>query len=501
MSSAAGRDTSTIISSPPPTRRFRSCARTRATQKTIEEFLRNKVLSVDVFAVRREGGELAVLGDEPPALRPGETVDVEVVVRTRGVGHPYTNGTADSNETWVSLEAESGGERFFASGVLDENGRLDAAADRLSTLVIDGNGEAMDRRQPQDIRVPLYNNAIGPGASRVVHYRLKVPETARGAVTLSAGTHYRKFSRDYTTFSLGAAQPSLPVTTLASDTVALPLKASPLPARQGTGVRGNADPLWLRWNDYGIGLFLQGDLKGAAAAWTKVAELAPDEPDGPLNRARAEIAEGRLADAKASLAEAERRRPGWGKTAFFRATVSKDEGRLDDAERDLRAVLETFPQDRVAWNALGLVYWLAGRFPDAIAAYGRTLAIDPEDLNAHYNLMRVYRATGDRKSADLHDAAYRKLKDDESIRAVPGEFRLENPWANRESLPIHVHAEAEPPPAPAPEWLATIGPKGYETDRGYLTKAHPPVPSEREQWSYVTAQPRPAGAPRVSSVP
>ena len=130
------------------------------------------------------------------------------------------------------------------------------------------------------------------------------------------------------------------------------------------------------------------------------------------------------------------RRPGWGKTAFFRAIVSKDEGRLDDAERDLKAVLEKFSLDRVAWNNnLGLIYWLAGKFPEAIAAYGRTLAIDPEDLNAHYNLMRVYRATGDRKNAEIHDAAYRKYKEDEAIRAIPGNFRLENPWANRESLP------------------------------------------------------------------
>jgi tetratricopeptide (TPR) repeat protein len=471
-----------------------------ATQKRIEDFLKNKVLTVDLFAIRREGGALEVLGESLPAVRPGETIDVEVVVRTRDVGHPYTNGTADSNETWVSLEGRSDGRGFFTSGVLDANGRLDAAADRLGMLVIDQNGGHMDRRQPQDIRVPLYNNGIGPGAARVVHYRMLVPKDARGSVDLSAGAHYRKFSRDYTTFSLGAAHPSLPVTTLASDRVALPVAGSALPPPPGT--RGNADPLWLRWNDYGIGLFLQGDLKGAASAWTKVTELAPDKPDGPLNRARAEIAEGRLRDAKQSLAEAEKRRPGWGKTAFFRAIVSKDEGRLADAEKDLLAVLENFPVDRVAWNNLGLVYWLDGRFPEAVAAYGKTLAIDPEDLNAHYNLMRVYRATGDRKNAEIHDAAYRKLKDDESIRAVPGDFRLENPWANRESLPIHVHAEAVPPPAAAASWVASIGPKGYETDNGYLTRAHPPVPSEQDQWSYVSAhRAQPRAAPRVSSAP
>jgi len=471
-----------------------------ATQKTIEDFLKNKVLTVDVFAIRR-GDEVLPLTDPLPTVRPGETLEVEVVVRTRGVGHPYTNGTADSNETWVSLAADAGGRKFFESGALDADGRLDGGADRLETFVIDQNGDHMDRRQPQDIRVPLYNNGIGPGAARVVHYRVRIPEDAKGAVTLSAGTHYRKFSRDYTTFSLGAAHPSLPVTTVASDAIALPVapKRDTPPA---AAPRGNPDPLWLRWNDYGIGLFLQGDLKGAARAWTRVEELATDKPDGPLNRARAEIAEGRLADALASLAEAERRRPGWGKTEFFRATVAKDEGRLDDAERDLKAVLEKFPLDRVAWNNLGSVYWLAGRMQDAIAAYGRTLAIDPEDLNAHYNRMRAYRALGDRKNADVEDAAYRKYKDDETIRAIAGDYRLRNPWANRESLPIHVHGEAEPPPAVVPDWVARMGPKGYETDRGYLTRQHPPVPSEKDQWRYVASRPdSPANAPRVSSAP
>jgi tetratricopeptide (TPR) repeat protein len=471
-----------------------------ATQKQIQDFLKNKVLTVDLFAIKR-GDQTLIVDDTPPEVFPGETLDVEVVVRTRGVGHPYTNGTADSNETWVSLEAESAGGKFFRSGVLDEAGRLDAGADRLWTLVIDPEGRHMDRRQPQDIRVPLYNNGIGPGAARVVHYRLTVPKNAAGAITLTAGTHYRKFSRDYTTFALGASHPSLPITTLASDTVKLPVTRSP-DAGLESQVRGNPDPLWLRWNDYGIGLFLQGDLKGAVQAWTRVEELAPDKPDGPLNRARAEIAEGRLADAKASLAEAERRRPGWGKTKFFRATVAKDEGRLEDAARDLRDVLEKFPVDRVAWNNLGLVYWLGQDFPKAIEAFSRTLEIDPEDLNAHYNLMRIYRAMGNRGKADAEDALYRKYKDDETIRAIAGDFRIQNPYANRESLPIHVHAESSPPPAVAAEWVAQMGAKGYESDGGYLTRAHPPVPPEHLQWSYISKQASEASATtRVSSAP
>jgi Tfp pilus assembly protein PilF len=392
--------------------------------------------------------------------------------------------------------------------VLDAAGRLDPAADMLSLLVIDHDGKHMDRRQPQDIHVPLYNNGIGPGAARVVHYRLRVPNDARGSITLSAGIHYRKFSRDYETFSLGASFPSLPVTTLASDTVALPV----LPASksqtpevtdagtEGSTPRGNADPPWLRWNDYGIGLCLQGDFKGAARAWTRVAELAPDKPDGPLNRARAEIAEGRLANAKESLAEAERRRPGWPKIAFFRATVEKDEARLDDAERDLRYVLAKFPLDRVAWNNLGSVLWLAGRYPQAIEAYQKTLAIDSEDTAAHYNLMRVYRAVGNGERAAFHEAAYRKHKEDETARSLAADYRLSEPWDNRESLPIHIHAEAEPPPAEPAPWAAGIGPKGYQTDMGYLTRVHPPIVREARD-RYTAPKPAAPGHPAGTTKP
>jgi hypothetical protein len=110
-----------------------------------------------------------------------------------------------------------------------------------------------------------------------------------------------------------------------------------------------------------------------------------------------------------------------------------------------------------------------------VTAYEKTLQIDPEDLNAHYNLMRVFRAVKDRRRAALHAAAYRRHKEDETGRAIAAELRLRDPWANRESLPIHVHEESVPPEAPAPSWVASIGRKGYETDFGYLTRAHPPI--------------------------
>lgn len=425
--------------------------------KFLQEFLKGS-LTADIFALKR-GDTVIPVGPALPPLRPGETVQVEVVLRTRKVGHPFTNGTADSNEAWVSFSADNGGRKLVESGTLGPDGRLDAAADRLSQLVLDGAGNPMDRRQPPDIHVSLFNNGIGPGADRVVHYSLTVPKEASGSVTLRAGIHYRKFSRDYSIFAQGPDAPSLPVTDISVDSVSVPVAGAVVPAPEK---RANPDPPWLRWNDYGIGLFLQGDLKGAEAAWARTSTLAPEKPDGPLNAARAFLQEGGLADAEKALVEAERRRPGWPKTAFFRAILEKDRGQLEEALTDLGRVTARFPRDRVCWNQTARILFLQGKFEDALRAIENVYAVDPEDVTAHYNAMLCFKALGRKREGQIEERWYLYHKDDETAPAVMAAFRRSHPFANRESLPVHVHDEAAPVPAPPAPWLPEIGPKGYQ---------------------------------------
>jgi tetratricopeptide (TPR) repeat protein len=256
--------------------------------------------------------------------------------------------------------------------------------------------------------------------------------------------------------------------------------------------RGNPDwpeRQWFRWNDYGIGLFLQGDLRGASAVFTRVAEIAKDKPDGPLNLARAKLQEGDLPAAKAALAESEKRRPNWGKTQVFRSLVSKEEGRLDDALADLDRVLVKFPKDRFVLNQKARVLYLAGRYAEALPPIDAVLAIDPEDLAAHYNAMLCLKALGRAQEAAAEEKWYLFFKDDEGSRAVLADYRRTHPYDNRESLPIHVHDEPFPAKAEEPPWIAEIGPKGYA-----YKGAVPPN-------EMVLHDDRPAGAPRPFARP
>ena len=89
---------------------------------------------------------------------------------------------------------------------------------------------------------------------------------------------------------------------VAENEVTLPVVAHNAPlAEPKTIVRKEE---WQRWNDYGIGLFLQGDLKGAAAAFEKVTEADPNNPDGWVNIGRCAVQEGDMARARTVLEKA-----------------------------------------------------------------------------------------------------------------------------------------------------------------------------------------------------
>jgi hypothetical protein len=133
--------------------------------KVVQDFLRDKQISVDVFGIvpvpateaRGEQRELAsgeprtastfAVGEESAGfgatdalirtpdeviaplgrvdarVRRGDSLRVEVVVRTRKVGHFFPGGTVDAFDVWVELEAvDDRGRRIFHSGGFENSG-------------------------------------------------------------------------------------------------------------------------------------------------------------------------------------------------------------------------------------------------------------------------------------------------------------------------------------------------------------------------------------------
>ncbi len=182
-----------------------------------------------------------------------------------------------------------------------------------------------------------------------------------------------------------------------------------------------------RWNDWGIGLLLQGDLKGAEYAFHRVTEAEPGYADGWLNVARALIQEGETEAARPFAEKALALSPGLARGYFFLAMTQKAAGDYDGAIRSLQETARQYPRDRVDQNQLGRILFLQRRYADAVAALQKTLDVDPEDVQAHYNLMLCYRGLGQIDKAEREEKLFLRFKADEASQALTAKPRLLNP--------------------------------------------------------------------------
>ena len=411
--------------------------------ETHQRFL-DGVLRVDIFGLRADGridGELtAPLRPALPELVPGRTYLLDVVLRTMRMGHHLTQGTADSNQLWLEVTVRAGDRVIGHSGGMTTDGRVDRWAHFVNAWVLDREGRRIDRRNAEDIFVALYNNQIPPGAADVVHYRLQLPLDVRGPVTIEAVARYRKFDTHYMRLVYGPDFVNdLPVTTLGSDRITLPVAArgGDLPADQPAPAAA-----WQRWNDYGIGLLRKsgrGELRQAEEAFTRVEALG--RADGPLNLARVYFREGRVdRDAPRALARAAAADPPpntW-TLLWLTAQVKLENGDLAGAAADLEQILAggfeqalgrgfDFSRDYRVLDLLGEVrFQLAQRERDdavraeyldgAADAFQLALAQDPENLAAHWGLRQVAVERGDQEAAEVHAAAHERYKLDDNAR-------------------------------------------------------------------------------------
>jgi tetratricopeptide (TPR) repeat protein len=253
--------------------------------------------------------------------------------------------------------------------------------------------------------------------------------------------------------------PNLPIIVLAQNSVTLPVvNAGAKPDSLATP--GDVMKDRIRWNDYGIGLLLQGDFLHATNAFEKVTQLSPQWPEGYVNIGRVRQAERDSPAAAAAFQKAfalyaahptPMTKYQKARTQFFYAQTLFDEGELPEALATLNEVTGIFPDDKNVRDLAGSVLFRLGRYNEAIAQLQRTLSIDPEDVAAHYNLMKCYRAEGDAQQALIYEKLYKRFKVDETTTDLTGPYLRKHSADNLLSQPIHEHGKAIINPMPA--WL------------------------------------------------
>src|SRR5271168_5268105 len=102
------------------------------------------------------------------AVRRGGTYRVDVVVRTRKLGHFFPGGTVDAFDCWVELTAtDDKGQNIFWSGRVADDGKgpVDPGAHFYRSLQIDAHGNPINKRNAWATRSVVYVRLIPPGAA------------------------------------------------------------------------------------------------------------------------------------------------------------------------------------------------------------------------------------------------------------------------------------------------------------------------------------------------
>ncbi len=215
-----------------------------------------------------------------------------------------------------------------------------------------------------------------------------------------------------------------------------------------------------------------------AEAFAEVEKLG--RPDGPLNLARVYYAEGRLDEAAAALRRAAEHRdppaPSW-TLAWLSGLVSRQQGRLEDAERNFRSVLEArteemvrrgfdFSLDYEVINQLGETLFDQAKqcrgpaqaerrqhlLRQAVAQFEKTLSIDSENVSAHYNLSLLYAQLGETAKANKHAGLYAKYKPDDNARdRAVAAARIRYPHADRAAERVAIYPLVSPSDSTAME--------------------------------------------------
>jgi len=350
----------------------------------------------------------------------------------------------------------SGDRVLGRSGALDEDGTVDPFSHFVNVFMLDRHGYRIDRRNAQDIFVPLYDHQIPPGAAQTVHYRLGLPPELDEPVTIEVKLKYRKFDQRYTKIVASQTQPNdaplrdhqsespyrnqLPIVTLATDRVVFSVEGvDAAPVKQEHEVTD-----WERWNDYGIGLLLSGkvQLRQAAEAFRRVEALG--EYHGPLNLARVHFREGELDQSVEAIQRAtemdEPPAPPW-TLAWLSGLVNRQQGYLKEAETNFRGVLEVHTAemrgrgfdvslDYEVVNLLGMTLYDRARqqrgddgasarndlLQAAIKQFERTLKLDPENEQAHFNLQMIHGELGNAERRAYHQEMHLKYRPDDNAR-------------------------------------------------------------------------------------
>ncbi len=115
----------------------------------------------------------------PDSIRPGEEIDIRVVISSNKVGHDFPTGPLDIIQSWINLEVtDDQGNVVMSSGSVDSEHFIEPGAFMFKAEPVDRYGNLIDRHNLWEMVGVRYRRAIFPGFSDVARYTVICPSSS-----------------------------------------------------------------------------------------------------------------------------------------------------------------------------------------------------------------------------------------------------------------------------------------------------------------------------------
>jgi len=115
----------------------------------------------------------------PDSIRPGEEIDIRVVISSNKVGHDFPTGPLDIIQSWINLEVtDDQGNILMSSGNVDQKHFIEPGAFMFKAEPVDRYGNLIDRHNLWEMVGVRYRRALFPGFSDVARYTVACPSSA-----------------------------------------------------------------------------------------------------------------------------------------------------------------------------------------------------------------------------------------------------------------------------------------------------------------------------------
>lgn len=380
----------------------------------------------------------APLATRSPLLQPGAEVAVDVLVRTRNVGHAMPTGSPHLRDMRLRLTVSD----LEGTVLLAGGGAPGTSAEEhtYGLVALDRGGRRVEGADLQRIAVSL--KQVGRDAPRLIpaeggdvaRYRFQVPRAPAGGGIRIRAVLERGDLTSVASAELGVRAPlRRPV---AQHAVDLRVAGAPGPYR-GQPAAPTAEPEPSRFLAYGLALLAQGDRQRARGVLRMASAAEPARTEITVALGRTYLAEGDLLAARELFETAVSKGSVSGR-AWLASTLRRM-GQFQAAVRLLEPLARQWPHDPQIRFELGRCRYQLGDYEGAARAFEEMLAIDPVDSAGHYHLMLSNRRLRRTTAALREEAIYQALRDDPPPTELVEPFLREHPGVRRELLPMHEH--------------------------------------------------------------